>query len=71
MAEAARDRAARSCWGHGGPGQEQVEVEVLSRRVGAAVMLVGGAVLVYFGSLRDWHLHWGATAQGRRRRRWR
>jgi hypothetical protein len=59
IAEAARGRAAR----HGGPGQEQVEVEVLSRRVGAAVILVGGAVLVYFGFLRDWHLHWGATAQ--------
>ena len=36
---------------------------MLSRRVGAAVILVGGAVLVYFGFLRDWHLHWGATAQ--------
>ena len=59
MAEAARGRAAR----HGGPGQEQAEVEVLSRRVGAAVILVGGAVLAYFGFLRAWHLQWGATAR--------
>src|SRR5689334_17342980 len=59
MAEASRGRAAQ----HDGPGQEQVEAEVLSRRVGAAVMLAGGAVLVYFGFLRDWHLQWGATAQ--------
>ena len=63
MAEAARDRAARSCWGHGGPGQEDAEVEMLGNRLGAAVMLVGGAALVYFGFLRDWHLHWGATAR--------
>jgi hypothetical protein len=26
-------------------------------------MLAGGAPLVYFGFLRDWHLHWGATPQ--------
>src|SRR5207249_2410204 len=56
-------RAARSCWGHGGPGQEDAEVEMLGNRLGAAVMLVGGAALVYFGFLRDWHLHWGATAR--------
>jgi hypothetical protein len=64
IAQAARGRTARGrAARHGGPGQEQVEVEVLSRRFGAAVILVAGAVLVYFGFLRDWHLHWGATAQ--------
>jgi len=63
MAEAARGRAARSCRGHGGPGQEDAKVEMLDKRLGAAVMLVGGAALVYFGFLRDWHLHWGATAR--------
>jgi hypothetical protein len=62
MAEAARDRA-RSCRGHRGPGQEDAEVEMLGRRLGAAVILAGGAALVYFGFLRDWHLHCGATAQ--------
>jgi len=46
MAEATRGRAAR----HGGPGQEQAEVEVLSRRVGAAVVLVGGPCWCTSGS---------------------
>jgi hypothetical protein len=63
MPEAVCDRTARSCWGHSGPGQEDAEVEMLGNRLGAAAALAGGAALVYFGFLRDWHLHWGATPQ--------
>ena len=54
MAEAARDRAARSCRGHGGAGQKDAEADMLGHRLGATVMLAGGAALVYFGFLRDW-----------------
>jgi hypothetical protein len=56
MPEAVCDRTARSCWGHSGPGQEDAEVEMLGNRLGAAAALAGGAALVYFGFLRDWHL---------------
>ena len=33
------------------------------KRLGVGVALVGAAALAYFWFLRDWHLHWGATAQ--------
>jgi hypothetical protein len=36
---------------------------MLGRRLGTGAALVAAAALVYFGFLRDWHLHWGATAQ--------
>jgi len=36
---------------------------VVGRRIGAGFLVVGGAVAAYFAVLRDWHLHWGATAQ--------
>jgi hypothetical protein len=36
---------------------------MLGNRLGAGAALAGAAVLVYFWFLRDWHLHWGATAQ--------
>ena len=36
---------------------------MLGKRLGAGAALVGATALVYFGFLRGWHLHWGATAQ--------
>lgn len=36
---------------------------MVGKRIGAGFLVVGGAVAVYFAVLRDWHLHWGATAQ--------
>ena len=36
---------------------------MLGKRLGAALVVAGTAALVYFRFLREWHLHWGATAQ--------
>jgi hypothetical protein len=36
---------------------------MLGKRIGAGCVVAGGAVAAYFAFLRDWHMHWGATAQ--------
>jgi hypothetical protein len=33
------------------------------KRAGTGLVIAGAAAAVYFGVLRQWHLHWGATAQ--------
>ena len=34
-----------------------------AKRAGTGLAVVGAAVAVYVRFLRQWHLHWGATAQ--------
>jgi hypothetical protein len=36
---------------------------MLARRAGTGLVIVSAALAVYFRFLRQWHLHWGATAQ--------
>jgi hypothetical protein len=36
---------------------------MLGKRLAEGLLIAGGAATVYFAFLRDWHLHWGATAE--------
>ena len=63
MAEAACDRAARSCRGPVVPARRSGRRECWVSRLGAALIIAGAAAAVYFGSLRRWHLNWGATPE--------
>ena len=36
---------------------------MLGKRMAMSLAIVGAAGLVYVRFLREWHLHWGATAQ--------